>query len=160
MPELPLTVLILGAAAGSAVTGAVYTVFSARVMPRLAARPTAEAVAAMQELNRRVLRSPFMIAFFGAAAACAVILWVALGGGLRADGAVLAALGAGAHLLGWALTVLWNVPRNRALDAVGAGTAGAEPAWRRYLGQWTPANTVRAVLSWAAAGLLVAAVLR
>lgn len=51
-----------------------------------------------------------------------------------------------------------NVPLNEALAALPSDSAQAADLWQRYLARWTPANTVRAALSLAAAAAFAAAV--
>jgi uncharacterized membrane protein len=41
------------------------------------------------------------------------------------------------------VTVVANVPRNDALAALDADSAGAVAAWTRYLAEWTAWNHVR-----------------
>lgn len=134
-------------AVGSAVVGGVYTNFSARVMPRLAALPDSEAVETMQRFNRNALELPFTSFFFGTAVAS---VW-SLVHCLRKENPGVAdhmcSVGGAMYLMGWVLTIAYNVPRNNRLDAVVAGTAEAAQVWHVYLSEWTSANSVRAALS-------------
>ncbi|MEZ5128505.1 MAG: anthrone oxygenase family protein [Micropruina glycogenica] len=156
-PHLLWTAAISGAGVlGSLTCGLVYANFSARVMPRLAALRPAEAVATMQHFNVVALRAPFMTAFFGSAALGLVAL--GLLATHRHPASWLAAVGGGLYLAGFSLTIARNVPLNEALAALPSDSAQAADLWQRYLAQWTPANTVRAALSLAAAAAFAAAV--
>lgn len=151
-----MRIIDIAAAAASAAVAGVYVNFSARVMPRLAGWPAADAVATMQRFNRIAVRAPFMTAFFGGAALSAYQVLRAVSGETAA-GEQLAA-GAGlAHLAGFALTIAYNVPRNERLARLAAGTPPADAYWAVYLREWTGANTVRAVLSLVALALGIAA---
>ena len=68
--------LPLAAGAGSAVAGGFYLAFSLVVMPALRRRPARDAIATMVSINEKALRPPFMILFFGTAAACGAVLAV------------------------------------------------------------------------------------
>lgn len=146
----------LAAAATSAVVAGVYVNFTARVMPRLQTLAPSDAAATMQEFNRTALQPPFMTAFFGGAAlATWQLVRFARGERSLADG--LAAGAGAAHLVAFALTIAYNVPRNERLDRLDPAAAAAY--WPTYASEWTTANTVRAVLALAALGLGVGAVL-
>ena len=143
--------LAVAAGTGSAVAGGFYLAFSFVVMPGLRRRPASDAIRTMVLINEKAVRPPFMVLFFGTAAACAV---------LAAAAAVdpqtqppLRVAGAAAYLAGWASTMAVNVPLNNRLSV--NGTAQPEREWNSYRGPWTRANHVRAALSIAgAAGLL------
>ena len=55
------------------------------------------------------------------------------------------------------MTVVFNVPRNNALDAVDAATPEGTAVWTRYLRQWTLGNHVRTVTGITSAVLLITA---
>ena len=57
----------------------------------------------------------------------------------------------------FAVTMLFNVPRNNALAAVAPGTQVAERLWQDYLTTWTAWNHVRTAAAAAAALLLTMA---
>lgn len=145
---------VLGAVT-SAVTAGVYIDFSARIMPSLGRMTNAAGIARMQHLNRSIEQGPFMLCFCGAGLAGGYLVYRLL----RADRAmadVLLAAGGAAYLAGLLLTMVYNVPMNNRLAAVDPHAAASVDLWRDYLHNWTPANTVRAVFSVAAVGLLVA----
>ncbi|UVJ40555.1 anthrone oxygenase family protein [Arthrobacter sp. CJ23] len=139
------------AGTGSAVVGGFYFAFSALVMPALRARPAREAAAAMVSINQKAVTAPFMILFFGSAAACAAVAVTAVvepqtQPPIRVAGAV-------ACLAGWVLTMAVNVPLNNRLAQ---GGSQPEQEWHGFLRRWVPANHVRAALSIAGAvGLLI-----
>ena len=137
------------------VTAVVYTHFSAAVMPRLARLAPAQGISTMQRFNRTAVRPPFMTSFFGAAAVSAWFVYRAAGGP-RSLSDLLAGAGGAAYLAGFALTVVYHVPRNNQVDAMDPADPSSWPAWNRYLREWTKGNSVRAVLSDVAVGLFAA----
>ena len=140
------------AATGSAVAGGFYLAFSTVVMPALSRQPAGEAIAAMVSINEKAVRPPFMIVFFGTAAACGAIAVASATGPLAQP--PLRVAGAAAYLAGWGSTMLVNVPLNNRLSGPGSGQPDRQ--WRSYAQSWTRANHVRAALSIAGAvGLLV-----
>ena len=128
--------LLLVALIGSGLMGGVFVAFSVAVMPALARRPAAEAVAMMQAVNRVIVGPAFLLLFLGTgvvAAAAAVL----------DTGAVV---GAALYLAGaLGVTMVVNVPLNNALEADGEAT------WARYQRRWTAWNHLRALASTGAA---------
>lgn len=140
------------AGTGSAVAGGFYLAFSAVIMPALRRQPAKEAIATMVSINEKALSPPFMILFFGTAAACGVLTIAAATDPLTQS--PLRVLGAAAYLAGWASTMAVNVPLNNRLSNNG----GSQPdmLWHSYQRSWTPANHIRCALSIVgAAGLLI-----
>ncbi|MDQ0000657.1 MULTISPECIES: anthrone oxygenase family protein [Pseudarthrobacter] len=140
------------AGTGSAVAGGFYLAFSAVVMPALRRRPAKDAIATMAAINETAVRPPFMILFFGTAAACAAVAVAAATNPLTHS--PMRAAGAAAYLAGWASTMLVNVPLNKRLATHG----GSQPdlQWSRFEQSWTRANLIRFGLSIAGAvGLLI-----
>lgn len=151
-----LTVVVgLFGATTCAVTAGVYVNFSARVMPSLGRMPNAVGIARMQGFNKTALQAPFMVCFFGAALASGYLV-VRFARGDRSVSDLLLAAGGTAYLAGFLLTIGYNVPLNERLAAADPHAASSVGLWRDYLQQWTTANSVRAVLSTAAVGLIVA----
>jgi uncharacterized membrane protein len=126
-------------AVGAGLMGGVFVAFSVAVMPALRRRPSAEAVAVMQEINRVIVSPLFLLMFLGTAVAgvVAAVLDVR-----AAPGVALYVVGA----LG--VTMAVNVPLNNRLDAEG------EQIWGRYLARWTAWNHVRAIAATGSAVLL------
>nr|WP_281379835.1 anthrone oxygenase family protein [Flexivirga oryzae] len=135
-------------------TAVVYLNFSARVMPSLGRMANAAGIARMQSFNRTAEQGPFMFCFFGAALAGGYLIY-RFARGDRSTAGVLLAAGGAAYLLGFLLTMVYNVPLNDRLARLDPHAASSIGVWRDYLSGWTAANTVRAVLSGVATLLLV-----
>jgi uncharacterized membrane protein len=158
MRESTLYLLTLLAALGSGLMAGVFFAFSTFVMQALAQLPPAQAIAAMQSINRTVLNPMFLGVFLGTALLCAALVIVALLGWPASAATVLAA--ALLYLAGTLLvTMFCNVPRNEALAQADPGSREAEQLWRSYLRNWTRWNHVRAGAALAAtAGFMIALV--
>lgn len=143
------TILIAIAALTTAAAGGVYLGFGAMVMPALGA--SSDAAGTMNRINVLAPRSVFLLAFLGSALACAAAGVLVLGRLPEAD-AVLALVGAGLGVAGFAITVAVNIPLNNRLaeagDDAGVFHAVARP-WRR-------ANSARGTASLLGAAALVA----
>ena len=138
----------VAAGVGSGLAGGFYFAFSAVVIPALRRRPAEEATATMVAINEAAVRAPFMVLFFGTAAACGATTVGALTD--PPTDSMLRVAGSAAYLAGWASTLAVNVPLNNRLARDGA------VQWRDYQQSWARANLVRALLSIAgAAGLLL-----
>ena len=149
--------LTLFSALGCGLIAGVFFAFSAFVMPALARVPPAQGIAAMRSINVAALRWPFMAAFFGTAASCALLAvgslfwrqdhfdsYLFIGGVIYLVGTVL-------------VTVLFNVPRNEKLIDVRSDSVEGTELWSRYVAEWTAWNHVRALASLLAAALLTIA---
>ncbi len=151
------SIAILVAALGSAIIGGIFFAFSAFIMAALAARPPAEGMAAMGSINQVILRSLFMLSFFGTALLAVVLAVHALVAWRPASSWLLA--GAIAYLvLSIILTMVFNVPLNNAIDRADPA-ADNQALWADYVARWTWWNHVRTIASLAAAGLFVGALL-
>jgi len=145
-------------AIGAGLMAGVYFAFSAFVMTALERVPAAEGMAAMQSINRVILRSLFMPLFFAttiaslALAVRAVFRWSEPGAAAMLAGGITYVVGM------FLCTAVCNVPLNNALDAVDRGNAESRNVWARYLKVWTRWNHVRTVACTLACGLFVAAI--
>ncbi|MGQ0658595.1 MAG: anthrone oxygenase family protein [Chromatiales bacterium] len=129
----------------------IFFAFSAFVMKALSRLPPAEGIAAMQSINVVVLMSWFMVAFLGTAAACALVLIYSLFRWHEA-GAVYLFAGSVFYLVGSLLvTIVFNVPRNKALASVAPPAPNSASLWAGYIASWTAWNHVRTAASLAAA---------
>ncbi len=149
----------LATALGTGVLGGVFVGFSTFVMPGFDRLAAGDAVRAMQAVNvtaPRGLAVPLVVSGLGS---------LAVGGWAlaRSSGSTRALLVAGAltGVVALGVTAAYHVPRNDALDRVDAGSApAAAAAWQGYAPGWVAMNHVRAALSLASAGLLVAGAVR
>jgi uncharacterized membrane protein len=159
MPPWLLQLFIWFAAIGCGIMAGLYFAFSAFIMRALDSIPTASGVAAMQAINRVILKSPFMPLFWGttlaslALAVAGVMVWTERGG------AAMFAGGA-AYVLGmFACTIFLNVPLNNLLDRIDPEAEDAVAIWARYRRQWTWWNHVRTLASALASALFIAALI-
>lgn len=153
---MEIDMLSIGLAAlgvASALVAGVFLSFSDFVMRALGVAPDAAGARAMQEINRAVYRSLFMVLLLGLVPLSALVLLLA-GLGWSGTAAAWAAAGAVAYLAGvFAVTVFGNVPMNQRLDGLSGSEADAY--WGRYRVRWTRLNHLR----WIAAALAAAAFL-
>lgn len=136
---------------GAAAVAGFYVAFSTVVMPALNRRPAAEAASAMVAINEAAVRFPFMVLFFGSAAASAATAVAVLIAG--SPSALRQVAGVMVFLASWVLTMAVNVPLNTGL-ARRAHRARAA-AWSGYARAWTGANHLRAAASAIGAALLL-----
>ena len=154
-----LVALTLITALGCGLVAGILYAFSSAVMKALARLPAAQGIAAMQSINITVINPWFMGAFFGAGAACVLVVVFSL---LRWSGpeAVYLLTGGLVYLIGTILvTIVFNVPRNNALAAVDPASANGARLWASYVTTWTAWNHVRTAAALAAAVLLTIALL-
>lgn len=151
MTDLWLTPLTGVAAAFTWLAAGVLLAFSDFVMRALGAIPSSQGVAAMRSINVTVNRTIFLSsAFFVFVASWAFLIEAGLQGGAGSD---LRATGAALYILTViGVTIIFNVPMNKALSAAGPDEVGA--IWRDYLIRWTRWNHVRTAGATASAILL------
>jgi uncharacterized membrane protein len=159
MYDILMLLLTVVAALTVALIAGVFFIFSVTIMRALSQIPAANAIVAMQTINRVVLRSLFLTAFSAAAIASAILAGHALvTWSLPAAPWLLA--GALLYLLGVVLlTMVCNVPLNKHLDRVDAASAEGERLWTRYLSEWTMWNHLRTIASIASAACFVMALI-
>lgn len=148
-PLLPSLLRLLFA--GCALMAGTYFAFSAFVMPALAQLDPSSAMGAraMQEINRVILRSPFMPVFFGSSLLSLVAIAAAAFEEASPAGPPML-FGALVYLGGmFAVTAFGNVPLNDALEA--ARGPELEGVWQDYLRDWTRLNHLRSAASLLAA---------
>lgn len=152
--SVPEWVSVMGFfAALSGLIAGVFFAFSSFVMNALARLPAETGIAAMLSINVYAVRSWFLVAFVGTAAACGAVAVMAI---VRWDhGSSLLLLGSAAFLIGtFLVTMVFNVPLNNALAALPSAETERQTFWVRYIADWTAWNHVRTVASLAAAVLL------
>jgi uncharacterized membrane protein len=127
-----------------------FYAFSIGVMKALEKLPPPQGIAAMQSINVAVINPWFLGVFLGTALAsgfavvASLVRW-------RVPGAPLWLLGGVLYLAGtFAVTMLFNVPRNNALAALAPASPDAAAFWTNYLSAWTAWNHVRMLAALAA----------
>lgn len=157
MPDDVLVALTFIAALGSGLVAGFFFAFSFCVMKALDRLPAPHGASAMQSINIVVINPWFMTLFFGTALVCAVLTASAL---VRSDrpGWIYLLSGSLLYLAGSILvTILFNVPRNNALEAVDPNSSEGAARWADYVPSWTAWNHVRTAASLAAAVLFTVA---
>jgi len=134
--------LIALAMAAGLVSG-VFLSFSDFVMKSLYASRPAAGTEAMQIINRKVLRSIFMVLLIGVvpvSAALSVYASVFIDGPL----ATFLIIGGLLYFLGvFMVTMVRNVPMNNALEALPQGGVAAQAYWPAYVKDWVWWNHLR-----------------
>ena len=147
---------LLGALGCGLIAGTFFA-FSTFVMKSLGGLPSPQGIAAMQSINVAVINPWFMTPFLGTAAVCALAAITSL---LRWDhpGASYALVGGALYLVGtFLVTIIFNVPRNKALAAVSPSSPEAASVWADYLSTWTAWNHARTAAALLAAALFTMA---
>jgi uncharacterized membrane protein len=158
MSQTVLTLLLWFCAIGSGMIAGLFFAFSAFIMTSLARIPHEAGIAAMQSINKVIVKSLFMPVFFGTTfaglllAGAALFRWGEPGAMAMLTGGIVYAAGM------FLCTVIFNVPLNNALAAADPGSAEAANVWSRYLKDWTTWNHLRTLASMIACGLFIAAI--
>ncbi len=134
-------------AVSSGLMAGTYLAFSGFIMRSLASLGTAQAIAAMNAINEKILGSSFMPIFFGSTLVAAGLSLAGLWhwGEAGADRAFTGGL---VYIVGmFVITAARNVPLNNALARVSGSGEEAARTWADYLRRWTRWNTLRTVAS-------------
>jgi uncharacterized membrane protein len=152
-----LIALKLFSALGCGLMAGFFFAFSVVVMTALSRLPPPQGIAAMQNINVVVLNPLFFVGFFGTAAACLLLVILAL---LRwhQPGSAYLFVGSLLYLVGTVLvTMVFNVPLNEALASVKPDNIEAANLWANYLVNWTAWNHLRTLAALLASALLTIA---
>ena len=148
--------LLWFAAIACGVMAGVYFAFSAFLIAAFDGIDRAAGAAAMNAINRVILRSAFMPLFLVSTLASLLLAVVALIGWGR-DGSVEMLAGGILYLAGmFIVTMLFNVPLNNALMA----SPDSGDVWARFVKRWTAWNHVRTLASTGAFALFIAALVQ
>jgi uncharacterized membrane protein len=155
MENTMFDILVWTLALSSGLMAGTYFAFSGFIMRAFDSLEAGEAVAAMNAINRVILKSAFMPLFFLSTLAGLMLAGMGLWQ-WGAPGSGLAILAGAIYVIGmFVTTAAVNVPLNNAL--VGSDNDPAA-AWRVYLARWTRWNTSRALASTTAMVLCIALV--
>jgi uncharacterized membrane protein len=136
-------ILVLVTAVCAGLCAGVFFAFSTFVMPALHKLRSAEALTAMQAINRAAPNGLFMTVLFGPVIALVWLVVATLRRPAATTGYVLA--GTACFIAGVLVLCIYHVPHNNALDTVDPAGASAADRWRTYYAGWTAWNHVRTV---------------
>lgn len=149
----PVVVLTAAAALASAAMGGLFYAFSTFVMRGLDRTGPAEAFTAMRGMNTEANNNaPFLLFFIGSALLALAVGIVALTR-IGQPGSWVLLAGAVFGVLGFIVTMVFNVPLNNRLDRADPADAVAE--WQAYFTTWTAWNHVRAATGFVGAVLML-----
>lgn len=130
---------------GSGLVAGMFFAFSNFIMKAFGVLSQSNGVAAMQEINRKVLNPFFFLFFMGTAGTTLVLIVLffvtALDSWLVLTGSLFYFIGC------FLVTGTRNVPLNNQLEAVNAEDSGSQDVWKRYLKSWTMWNHIRTASS-------------
>lgn len=141
------------AAIGAGLMAGVYFAFSGFIMRSLDQLGALRATEAMNAINEVILRSWFMVLFFGSTLLYAILSAIAFLDANLAGRWLLFATGL-IYVFGMFLcTVMFNVPLNNRLAEVSKGDDTEVETWTLYSKHWTRWNHIRSVCSLATLAL-------
>ena len=147
MTQNGLLLACVFAVMGTGLVAGVFLTFSDFVMKALASASPVCGIEAMQEINRKVYGSVFLVLFMGMAAYFIMLsgyayfylfgpvaIWIISGGSIYLVGVFL-------------VTIVFNVPMNKRLDVLDTSSTDTIIYWEKYQHTWTIWNHVRTVAS-------------
>lgn len=140
-----ILIIVSLSAVGSGIMAGLFFIFSNTIMKALSNLPSPQGIESMQSINRVILNPLFFLVFFGTTV-LSLILAVSTIWSWGEPGAIFVLIGAVVYFIGMFLvTVVFNVPMNKALDAAVPDTVEASALWSDYLTKWTAWNHVRTI---------------
>lgn len=145
------------AALGTALLAGNFFAFSAFLMKALSRLSPERGIVTMQAITAAIRSPLFLVVFFGTAALAAILSGVAiLEWGRPGSRSLLA--GSLFFLMGaFPVTMMCNLPLNRALAAATPDTKDGREVWKRFQSSWGRWNHVRTVTSLAACAAFILA---
>jgi uncharacterized membrane protein len=138
--------LTVAAAIGVSITAGVYFAFSTFVMVALRRLSNSQAISAMNSINKAAPNPLFMLALFGTAIVCVLLM---ISGLQHRDNpaAMWQIVGAALYLVSVVITVIYHIPHNDQLMRVDPNGAGAGTTWTHFYSGWMAWNHVRTLAS-------------
>lgn len=156
--QLPLLTIL--AALGCGLMAGVFFAFSTFVMKALARLPLGEGISAMQSINVTVINPWFLGVFLLTAADCVLLAVVSLQR-WEDRGALYLLSGGALYFVGtFLVTLIFNVPKNKALAALSRADPRGATLWPHYFSSWTAWNHVRTAAALAAAAVFTVALMQ
>lgn len=156
--DLTTDILLWFSAIAAGLMAGVYFAFSAFIMRALDEIERAAGAAAMNAINRVILRSLFMPFFLGSSLSSLALVVIGFARPGEPGAAAMAAGGAVYFIGMFVVTMVRNVPLNNALAATDAASEADARVWSGYLARWTRWNHVRTLASTAALALFILAI--
>lgn len=155
MTDQIVSALLWFSTLGCGLMAGLYFAFSVFIMRALDSLDRAAGIAAMNAINRDILRSLFMPLFFGTTVASLALVLIALVDWSRPAAPAMLAGGL-IYVVGmFVVTMACNVPHNNRLAAADPADDTGARTWALYLTDWTRWNHVRTVASIVAMALFV-----
>ena len=137
----------------------VFLAFSDFVLASLSDVRHAGGIEAMQIINRKVMRTVFMVLLIGMSIVSPLLVAYAFFGDAGRAGPWIAAGGTIYFIGTFLVTMIFNVPMNIRLDRLDVQSTEAADHWQHFASRWGLWNWVRAIASvLAAVCLLIATV--
>ena len=139
--------LTIAAAIGAGTAAGVYFAFSTFIMAGLRRLTPAQAISAMNGINKAAPANPLlMLVLFGTGVVCVLLM---ISGFRHRDdpAATWQIVGATLFLIGTLITIIYHVPHNDRLMNVDPNGAGASAIWAHFYSAWIAWNHARALAS-------------
>jgi len=149
---------LVAGALGSGIIGGIYFAFSTFIMTSLASISTESGVAAMNAIDRVIVRSLFMPVFLGMVIISALLVFFAIRQWTMGAGSLIIAGALLYVVASFISTIVFNVPLNDKLATFQGNEPAAAEFWAIYLKDWTFWNHVRTIASLAASVAFMAAI--
>lgn len=149
---------LIAGALGSGIIGGIYFAFSTFIMTSLGSISTESGVAAMNAIDRVIVRSLFMPVFLGMVIVSAVLVILAIRQWSIGSGSLIIAGALLYVVASFISTIVFNVPLNDKLATFQGNEAAAAEFWAVYLKDWTFWNHVRTIASLASSVAFMAAI--
>jgi len=147
MSSVIVTVLLWAAALSSGIMAGVYFAFSGFIMQAFNKLSASQAVAVMNVINVTIVRSVFMLLFFGSTIVSLILMIVAIFYWSETGSGIMMVAGAVYFIGMFICTAIFNVPLNNRLASLDPDNENVHEIWSHYFRTWTNWNHLRAVSS-------------
>jgi len=147
MFSLVVIVLLWAAALSSGVMAGVYLAFSGFIMRALNQLGALQAVASMNAINVAIVRSVFILVFFGSTIISICLIFISIFYWHETESGLMLIAGIVYFIGMFVCTLLFNVPLNNFLATLTDDTDNLHQAWTQYYKVWTSWNHIRVISS-------------
>ena len=147
MSESQFIAVVWFAAISTGLMAGIYFAFSTFIMQSFASIESVHSLTAMNSINKTIVRSPFIVVFFGSTIAAVILVVSTLIQPVGNSVGLVLFAGVIFFLGNFVCTAVFNIPLNNSLVNLDPQSGESIQVWKQYVKSWSNWNHVRAATS-------------